>query len=157
VSAVTFLVELLVKAGVNRQLALQLAQAYLAAHGVAFDLARAVEQILEELARGGGGAVVGAVAGATLTDSGGAAPGGFGGGPQPSSAQTLEALFGALSQSSGGAVSQQALLSYNLTPTQAIGLVSYETGTQSAQESTLDIETYESLVNEGVIDAPDLR
>lgn len=155
-SAINFLVELLVKAGLSRSLALQLAQTYLSRHGVAFDPARAVEQILEELARGTqiSGQIVGAVGGATVVASGSAQLTGAlsAGGAPPPSAATQEAL----AESSGGTVSTQAISAYNLTFAQALGLVSYQLGAQSTDLTSLDAQIYEELSQGGLLDAPDL-
>jgi len=149
-SSVNFLVELLVKAGVPRQLALTLAQAYLSAHGVPFDFARAVEQILEELARGGGSPLQGGV---SLTSGGGAVlPGGLSTGPTGASGSQDDALLQALADASRGTVSAQSLSSYGLNVQQAAGAVAHELGTQLGQQGSLSLDTYDSLLGLGIFD-----
>lgn len=158
-SATTFLVELLVRAGLSRALALQLAQAYLAAHGVPYDATKAVEEILEELQRSGGpgGSIVGQHGGVDIVSGGGSdlAAGLLPAAPS-SPTQALGDIFEALASSSQGTVSSQALSSYNLTFAQALGVVSYQVGSQTGQDVQLDSEIYNELEQGGLLDAPDL-
>ena len=151
-----FLVELLVKAGVSRALAVQLAQRYLAAHGIGFDPAKAVEQILEELARGGGG-IAGTVGSSVALVSGGIAPSSSPlGDAGPVSSGDLASIFQQLADSSRGTVSAQALGSYGLTVTQAAAATAYQTAQQTGGTANIDAETYSTLESLGMLDSVNL-
>jgi hypothetical protein len=149
--SIDFLVALLVKAGINRGLATQLAQAYLSAHGVPFDYGRAVEQILEDLARGGGGSPF--AGGASLTqEGGGPLPGGLSGGSSGASSSQEEALLQALADASRGTVSAQSLGSYGLSVQEAAGAVAYQVGSQLGEQGSLSTSTYDALAFSGFLD-----